>query len=106
MADELIFGLAQRHYADIAAVFSRYPIEKVLLFGSRAKGTASAISDFDLAVIAPQLSDEQFSALWAELHELPLIFKLDVVHWDKVTSLKLKQRIVQDGVQFWPKICH
>lgn len=93
MADDLSFGLAQRRYADLATVFSRYPIEKVLIFGSRAKGTASASSDFDLTIVAELLSDEQFSTLWAELHELPLVFKLDVVHWDKLTASNLKQRI-------------
>ncbi|TRO83135.1 nucleotidyltransferase domain-containing protein [Desulfuromonas acetexigens] len=104
MADErLIFGLAERHYADMAEIFRRYPqIEQVLIFGSRAKGTDKPWSDFDLAVVAPNLSDRDFSRLWNEIDDLPLVFKLDLLHWDKLGEIPLKEKIVQEGRRFYP----
>ncbi|WP_432822861.1 nucleotidyltransferase domain-containing protein [Trichloromonas sp.] len=104
MADErLIFGLAERHYAEMAQIFRRYPqIERVLIFGSRAKGTDKPWSDFDLAVIAPTLSDQNFAQLWNEIDELPLVFKLDLLHWDRLAQVTLKEKITQEGRRFYP----
>lgn len=102
-AERLIFGLAERHYADITRIFERYPqIEKVLIFGSRAKGTDKPWSDFDLAVVAPTLSDRDFSQLWNEIDDLPLVFKLDLLHWDKLGEIPLKEKIVQEERLFYP----
>ena len=101
--ERLIFGLAERHYDEMARVFRRYPqIEKVLIFGSRAKGTEKPWSDFDLAVVAPTLSDRDFSNLWNEIDDLPIVFKLDLLHWDRLGQTPLKNKIVQEGRRFYP----
>jgi uncharacterized protein len=101
--DSLVFGIAERHYADLAEIFARYPnIVRVFIFGSRAKGTAKASSDIDLAVVAPEMSDQEFSRLWNELDALPLVFKLDVLHWDRLGEQKLKENITRDGQLFYP----
>ena len=99
----LIFGLAKEHYNDFVHVFKNYPsIKQVLIFGSRAKETAKPYSDFDLAVVAPGMSDQEFSQLWSELSDLPIIFKLDVLHWDRIDNVKLKEKIMQEGKCFYP----
>lgn len=104
MADSrMIFGIAERHYSDFVRIFKRHPaIERVLIFGSRAKGTAQPSSDIDLAVVAPGMSDQEFSRLWNELDELPLVFKLDVLHWDRLGEQKLKDSILKHGRVFYP----
>jgi hypothetical protein len=33
------------------------------------------------------------------LDELPLVFRLDVVHWDRLDNASLKQRIVDEGIE-------
>lgn len=101
--DKLIFGLAEHHYRDIVQVFRRYPnIEQVLIFGSRAKGTDKPYSDFDLAVVAPNMSEQEFSRLWNDLDALELVFKLDVLHWDKLVQPKLKESIMTHSHCFYP----
>ena len=83
MADHLIFGLSERIRADLKDVFQHYPnIGWVLIFGSRAKGSERAGSDIDLAVIAPQMTDPEFAQLWSEIDALPIVFKIDLLHWD------------------------
>ncbi|MGH8530562.1 MAG: nucleotidyltransferase domain-containing protein [Nevskiales bacterium] len=97
-AEPVIFGLSPAIVADMQAVFARYPaIERVVIFGSRAKGTLKDASDIDLAVFAPKMSDSEFSQLWAEIDSLPLIFKVDCVHWDKLANEDLKNKITQNG---------
>jgi proline iminopeptidase len=101
--EQLIFGLAERHYAEMERIFRTYPqIEEVLIFGSRAKGSDKPWSDFDLAVIAPDLSDNDFSRLWNEIDDLPLVFKVDFLHWDRLPQDRLKEKIKTEGKRFYP----
>lgn len=93
------FGIAQRHLDDLLHVFARHEsIDQVLIFGSRARGTARPGSDIDLAVVAPRMSDVEFSTLWNEIDALPILFKIDLLHWDRITNAALKQNVVRDGV--------
>ena len=90
----LTFGLSERIRADFIRVFARYPgIERVLIFGSRANGRERAGSDIDLAVIAPRMSDQEFVRLWNEIDDLPLVFKVDLLHWDSLANARLKDRL-------------
>lgn len=98
---KLIFGLAERHYHDIVRVFASYQtIEQVLIFGSRAKGSHKPYSDIDLAVVAPKMSDLEFTKLWNELDSLELVFKLDLLHWDRLGQQNLKDSILKHGKDF------
>lgn len=101
--EELInFGLSQRICDDLTHVFAQYSeIEQVLIFGSRAKGYARSGSDIDLAVFAPQLSNQAFAELWNTIDELPLIFKIDLLHWDRLANLSLKEKILHEGCLFY-----
>lgn len=102
-AETLIFGLARHHYAALAEIFSHYPeIDQVLIYGSRAKGKARPGSDFDLGVMAAKLSDARFSALWNEIDALPLVFKFDVLHVDRLPDGALRKNILADGLRFFP----
>jgi uncharacterized protein len=101
--DNLIFGLAERHYRDLVRVFTSYPsIVRVLIFGSRAKGIGKPYSDIDLAVIAPDMDDREFSRLLSDLDSLELVFKLDVVHLDKLAHPMLRDAILAHGKDFNP----
>jgi predicted nucleotidyltransferase len=101
----MIFGLSADIFASFAEVFARYPaIERVLIFGSRARGTAKPWSDIDLAVVAPAMTDQEFSRLWNELDDLPIVFKLDVLHFDRLERLDLKEKILSQGRRFYPAI--
>lgn len=58
--------LAQRYKA---AVAERLPIKALYLYGSFSKGTFSADSDIDIAVVVDKLSDDYFA-------DTPLLWKL------------------------------
>ena len=105
-APNLTFGLSERIRADFRRVFARYPdIERVLIFGSRAKGGARAGSDIDLAVIAPAMTAEQFGLLWNEIDALPLVFKIDLLHWDRLSNTALKEKIAIEGRALYERAC-
>ena len=104
MEDPMTFGLSERIRADIRQVFGHYPaIERVLIFGSRAKGNARPGSDIDLAVIAPEMSDAEFARLWNAIDDLPLVFKVDLLHWDRLANPRLKDKIPREGCLFYAR---
>lgn len=101
----LIYGLTPAFYDNFVNIFKRYPsIEKVILYGSRAKGTEKPYSDFDLAILAPTMTNQEFALLWNELNDMPLVFKLDILHFERLKDQKLKEKILNEGKEFYPAI--
>jgi uncharacterized protein len=99
----LQFGLSEPILDSLREVFSRYPaIDSVMVFGSRAAGTYRPQSDIDLAVFAPAMSERDFGSLWSALDDLPILFRLDVVHWDRVANDTLKQHARRHGALLYP----
>jgi len=97
-------GLADEILADLRRVFARHSsIEEVRLFGSRAKGTHRPGSDIDLAVFAPSMSEAEFSALWQEIDDLPILFKIDFLHWDRLANTVLRDKIRREGRRIYPQ---
>lgn len=102
MADTLTFGLSSAIIADLHRVFAAYPeVEQVLIFGSRAKGNFRSGSDIDLAVLASRVSEARFTQLWNELDALPILFKMDVLHWNSLGNERLKNKIREEGKVFF-----
>lgn len=94
-------GLTQHELDLIRGVLSRNPeITGAVLFGSRAKGTASPASDVDLALegIDEQLAAE---AIANELDELPLPYRFDVKALAAIRDQPLREHIARVGVRFF-----
>jgi len=97
------YGLSEAILEDLRQVFRRFPeIKRVLVYGSRGRGDFQPHSDIDLAVIAPSLTPQRFTELWSALEDLPLIFRLDVVHWDRLGNPRLKEQIQREGREIYP----
>lgn len=102
-AKQLDFGLSPAIIDSLRQVFGRYPaVERVAIFGSRAKGVAKPASDVDLAVFAKLMTDSEFTELWVEIDNLPILFKLDVLHWDRLENSVLKNKIEVEGISIYP----
>ncbi|MEJ5339492.1 MAG: nucleotidyltransferase domain-containing protein [Aquificaceae bacterium] len=64
----------------LKSVFRKYPeVEKVYLFGSRARGNYSKASDIDLFLVAPGMSFDRYLKLYSELEELDIPYKIDLI---------------------------
>ena len=85
----------------IRGVFAGYPqIERVLLYGSRAKGNYRAGSDIDLTLIGEQLTMSHLMQIENELDELLLPYKIDLSLLHKIESRELIDHIERVGVVF------
>ncbi len=95
-------GLNKQERDKVLSVFQRHPdISKVVLFGSRAKGTAKINSDIDLA-IAGFSSNLQIESLAMELEGLSLPYKFDVKSIAEISNPDLKEHITRVGVTIYP----
>ena len=101
------FGLSSAAARDLRRVFDSTPgIERVWIFGSRARGQARANSDIDLAVDAPDWGAEDMARLERRLEQLLLLYKLDAVHWQAVDQPVFRQEIERDRQLFWAPRVH
>lgn len=98
------YGLAPELLNDLRKIFKHYPdIEKVLLFGSRAKGNFKEGSDIDLAVFGANINSSTFTQIWDQVDRLAIMLKIDILHWDTLQNLALKDKIVAEGVELYVK---
>jgi len=77
-------------------------IERVILFGSRARGDQQDRSDYDLAVIAPQLDDSDW-ARWADdvRENVPSLCGIDLIRLTPQTSQALTEKIKLEGKEIY-----
>lgn len=98
----LTFGLSAEILNDLREVFSQFAdIDRVLIYGSRARGDFRPGSDIDLAVLAPMMKPQEFSKLCMALDDLPIIFGLDVSLHHEVADQQLKHNMLADGVTLY-----
>lgn len=96
------YGLSLEVIGSLKKVFKKHPsIEKVILYGSRAKGNYKIASDIDLCI---ETSETDLSFLFQienEIEELLLPYKVDLSIFSKLDNEKLKDHIMRVGVQFF-----
>ena len=79
---------------DIFTFSRKNSIRKVILFGSRARGTHTERSDIDLAV-----SGGNFDAFyWDIMERVHSLLSFDLVNLDSQVSDELKEEIERDGI--------
>lgn len=74
----------------------RPEVERVILFGSRARGDADARSDIDLAIDAPRATRRQWLDLSFDLDEIDSLVPVQTVRLGEV-SAPLRERILAEG---------
>lgn len=99
-----MYGLSNTVISDIRSVFRKHTnIEKVLIFGSRAKGTYSEGSDIDLAAIGNDISFDQLMDINIQIEDLGLLYKVDVIDYNKNINTPIGEHIIRVGLPFYNK---
>jgi proline iminopeptidase len=49
------------------------------------------------------MTSQRFSQLWSDIDALPILFKLDLLHWDRPANASLRQKILATGQRFFPR---
>ena len=98
------FGLKEETIKQIRAVIAQFDeIEKVVIYGSRAKGNDKPGSYIDLAVFGKSVTRQTVIRLEVKLDEIELPWTFDVLDYHSLEDADLKEHIDRVGLGFYLK---
>lgn len=86
-------------YHQLAALARQYSAQRLVLFGSRARGDNRYNSDIDLAVYG--MPQENQGSFWMDCEDLPTLLKFDIIHIHDGMNPAFLQNIEKDGVTLY-----
>jgi uncharacterized protein len=98
------YGLKEKTVSAIKTVFGNYPeLEKVILYGSRAKGNYKNGSDIDLTLIGNDLNLSLINKIELDLDDLFLPYTFDISIMHQISNHNLIEHIKRVGKVFYQK---
>lgn len=98
-----MFGLYPNSYKEIISIFHKNKnIEKVVIYGSRAKGNYKEGSDIDLALFG-NVKQEDIIQFLHEFEESLIPYKIDLLIFSQLQSELLIDHIERVGQTFYEK---
>ncbi|OHB35422.1 MAG: hypothetical protein A2Y09_08965 [Planctomycetes bacterium GWA2_39_15] len=99
------FGLKEITIQKICGVFAKYPpVEKAVLYGSRAKGNFKNGSDIDLTLFGGEdLTLEVLYRIMDEIDDLLLPYTFDLSIFHQISDPDVIDHIRRVGVVFYDK---
>ncbi len=105
--EALKFGLKLTTIDKINGVFRLHPeIEKVVIYGSRAKGNYRPGSDIDITLFGENVTRDTLSKLDWEIDELNTPYLFDISIYTKLNAPSLQEHIDRIGQVFYIKETH
>ncbi len=96
------YGLKDNAIDQIRQVFARYPeLEKVLLYGSRAKGNFKPGSDIDLTCIGEHLTQSILNKIENDIDDLLLPYTFDISILKHISNPDFIAHVNRVGIVFY-----
>ena len=96
------FGLTSDTVQRIVAVFATFDvIERVVLYGSRAKGNYRSGSDIDLCLFGENIDLRMQYKILQALDDLLLPYQFDLTPYTTITNDELKEHIQRVGIEIF-----
>ncbi|MBR6032564.1 MAG: nucleotidyltransferase domain-containing protein [Bacteroidaceae bacterium] len=93
------YGLKDEQWIILCNTFAKNPhIEKVILYGSRAKGTYKPFSDVDITLVGKSLSTDDLTDMMNAIDDLLLPYMFDISLYHKLKSPELLDHISRRGI--------
>lgn len=96
-------NLPPKVISGLKAIAEKYPIGKIVLFGSRARGNNNPKSDIDIAIY-PSEGFENKGRLVSDIDDLETLLKIDIIFINKDTDEKLIASIQREGVVIYERL--
>ncbi len=93
------YNLPDRVFRELSSFAQAHSVKKIILFGSRARGTNTERSDIDIAVYGGDFD----AFYWDVVEKTHSLLMFDIVQADGRISDELKQEIEKDGVTIYEK---
>lgn len=99
-----MYGLSDKEFDEMTAIFSQCKnLEKVILYGSRAKGNYKKFSDVDITLEGDNLTLADLFQIQDLLYESDLPYMYDVSIFSSITNPDLIDHIRRRGVVIWER---
>ncbi|MDR3705664.1 MAG: nucleotidyltransferase domain-containing protein [Paludibacteraceae bacterium] len=98
------YGLTDIQLTQLQELFSKHPrVEKVILYGSRAKGNYRKGSDVDITLVGAQLGKTDLNTIETEIDDLlfPFFFDISLLH--QISNNDLLEHINRVGITLFEK---
>ena len=93
------YNLPDRVLRELSCFAQEHSVTKIILFGSRARGTNTERSDIDIAVYGGDFD----GFYWDVKEKIHSLLMFDILQADTSISDELKQEIEKDGVVIYEK---
>ncbi|MFN7903635.1 MAG: nucleotidyltransferase domain-containing protein [Pseudobdellovibrionaceae bacterium] len=104
MTSTLQYGLPSPAIESLRSVFKKFPtIEKVILYGSRAKGNFKPGSDIDLTLFTRESNLSFLFKVEDAIDELFLPYKVDLSIYNLLDNENLRDHIYRVGIEFYKR---
>ena len=98
------YGLKDNLLDSIINIFSKYSkIDKVILYGSRAKGSFKNGSDIDLTLLGEDIKIQELHDIYMDLDELYLPYSFDISIFNKIENKDLINHIKSKGITIYQR---
>lgn len=98
------YGLTELQLQQLCELFGHYPqLERVVLYGSRAKGNFRTGSDVDITLLGQELTKTDLNNLENEIDDLLLPYFFDISLFHKLSNHDLIEHIERMGKVIYEK---
>ena len=95
-----MYGIEKKVYKNLISYFqSNSDIEKVIIFGSRAKGTENINSDIDLCI---SYIGKSKGTIVEEINDVIGIYSCDIIFLDSLNE-NIEKQIDRDGIEIYSR---
>ena len=99
-----MYGLSDKEFDEMTTIFGKCKnLEKVILYGSRAKGNYKKFSDVDITLEGDNLTLADLFQIQDLLYESDLPYMYDVSIFSSITNPDLIDHIRRRGVVIWER---
>lgn len=87
---------------DLQNIFSKYiEIEKVILFGSRARGDNKYNSDIDLCMFGSKINHLIQAKVSMDIEEINTPLSFDILNFNELSKKELIENITNEGIEIY-----
>lgn len=91
--------LSENLLQELTRLGRQFNLDRIILFGSRARGTGTERSDVDIAVTGGDID----GFYWEVKENFPSLLLFDIVDLDAGITPELQQELEKDGVTIYEK---
>lgn len=98
------YGLKDSELTNLKALFAKNDrLERVILYGSRAKGTYKPFSDVDITLVGRELTHSDLNRMILDIDDLLLPYMFDISIFHTIKNPDLIDHINRRGISIYEK---